>query len=95
MAKMVKCKFCGKEMKDSFFSAEVFYLSMGEDVSVPCCEDCYKQYGLGSKDEEKRFKAKLANYKKSNGKRKLTDAEQETLYITYYNEKKLLPCFIK
>ena len=88
MAKMVKCKFCGKEMKDSFFSSDVFYLSMGEDVSVHCCEDCYKQYGLGSKDEEKRFKAKVANYKKSNGKRKLTDAEQEALYITYYNEMK-------
>lgn len=88
MAKMVKCKFCGKEMKDSFFSAEVSYLNMGEDVSVPCCEDCFRQYELGSKDEENRFKAKVANYKKSNGKRKLTDAEQEALYITYYNEMK-------
>ena len=88
MAKMVKCKFCGKEMKDSFFSGDAFYLNMGGNVSVPCCEDCYKQYGLGSKIEEKRFNSKVENFKKSNGKRKLTDEEQETLYITYYNEMK-------
>lgn len=88
MAKMIKCKFCGKEIKDSFFSNEVFYLNMGECVSIPCCEECYKQYSLGSKDEEKRFEAKVANYKKSNGKRRLTDAEQESLYNTYYNEMK-------
>lgn len=85
---MIRCKFCGKEMKDSFFSNEVFYLSMAEGTAVPCCEDCCKQYGLGSKDEEKRFQAKVVNYKKSNGKRKLTDAEIEALYMTYYNEMK-------
>ena len=39
MAKMVKCKFCGKEMKDSFFSAEVSYMNMGEDVSVKSYTD--------------------------------------------------------
>lgn len=88
MAKMIKCKFCGKELKTGIFSGNAFYLSMGEDISVPCCEECYKQYSLGSKEEEKRFKAKIENYKKSNGKRKLTEAEQEALYTTYYNEMK-------
>lgn len=86
MAKTVKCAFCGKEMKAGLFSGEDFPLHATEFDYITCCEHCCKAYTIGDKREIKRFSAKVENYKKITGKRKLTQEELAKLYDTYFAE---------
>lgn len=86
MAKTVKCAFCGKEMVTGFFKGEDMALDLGDEY-ITCCAACHGHYALESKQERNRFKAKLSNYKKSNGKRKLTESELVALYNTYVTER--------
>ncbi len=86
MAKTINCAFCGKEMNKGFFNSEVCNLSASDIDLIYCCDSCHDHYKLDNKHEQKRFETKVINYKKSNGKRKLTQQELAKLYVTYFTE---------
>ncbi len=85
MAKMIQCPFCGKEVKSGLFTGDAEVLSVGE-TTVSCCPDCYKKFVSEYQIDNKRFAAKMRNYQKVTGKKKLTDRELVQLLIPYAQE---------
>ncbi len=66
MAKMIKCEFCGKEMKGGFFG-ESFELGF-DGFGLSCCEECYnKNKEFIDRDVKKRINTKIYNCKKCGG----------------------------
>ncbi len=83
MAKTIKCAFCGKELTKGFFSGTSETLYIGKTVSVHCCEDCYKRYEAYESDNKRRFEAKLTNWKRLHGVKKLDEQQLAALYAQY------------
>ena len=84
MAKIVKCCFCSKEMKKSFFKSEVNYLGQ-QDTLMRCCKDCYEKYLPCEDANKERFLTKIMNYKYST-KEKLNENDIAKKYVDYLNE---------
>ena len=90
MAKTVKCAFCGKEMVSGFFKGEDNLVEMGDEY-IRCCDDCYHHYHLDDRTEMRRFNVKMANFKKANKIRKLSQEETLALYLNYFKQMQAYP----
>lgn len=85
MAKIVKCPFCGKDIKKGLFSDEYNVLDLGETM-IDCCTECYSKYGVDEKFHAKRFLAKLQNYKRATKTKKISPEQQLQMYVAYRQE---------
>lgn len=83
MAKQVNCDFCGKELTKSFIGGEAKSFCVGDATFVTCCDECLAKYSELGPYREKRFGAKLINYKKANKTKKLSSSEIAKMYAQY------------
>ncbi len=63
MAKTLTCALCGKEITKKLFGGNAKALDIAEEITLPCCEECYEQQKVSAALHYLRFSTKLANYK--------------------------------
>lgn len=85
MAKITTCAFCGKELTKTFFGGTAEELTVADDASLTCCEECRRKYKTVAKQHRARFSVKLANYKWVN-RAKPTPDQIAAMYRRYLAE---------